>query len=60
MGAIHAGLARNAAAAAAAAAAASVCKPLETPDNALESVGGKGRSLSNMARAGFNVPGALR
>ena len=58
MGAIHAGLARNAAAAAAA--AASVCKPLETPDNALESVGGKGRSLSNMARAGFNVPGALR
>ena len=54
MGAIHAGLARNAAA------AAGVCVPLDTPDNALESVGGKGRSLSNMARAGFHVPGALR
>ena len=53
MGAIHAGLARNAAA------AASVCVPLDTPDNTLESVGGKGRSLSNMARAGFDVPGAL-
>ena len=54
MGAIHAGLARNAAA------AAGVCVPLDTPNNALESVGGKGRSLSNMARAGFHVPGALR
>ena len=53
MGAIHAGLARSAA-------AASVCVPLDTHDNALESVGGKGRSLSNMARAGFHVPGALR
>ena len=55
MGAIHAGLARSPAAA-----AASVCVPLDTPDNALEFVGGKGRSLSNMARAGFHVPGALR
>ena len=56
MGAIHAGLLARSPAAA----AASVCVPLDTHDNALESVGGKGRSLSNMARAGFHVPGALR
>ena len=30
--------------------------PLETQQNSLERVGGKGRSLANMARAGFNVP----
>ena len=62
IGVIAAGVSRGrtaGAAAASAPAAAGVCVPLDTPENALESVGGKGRSLSNMARAGFNVPGAL-
>eukprot|EP01046_Picozoa_sp_COSAG06_P054846 COSAG06_NODE_9893_length_1795_cov_1.929835_2_plen_234_part_00 len=60
IGAIAASVVRTAAPApAAAAAAAGVCVPLDTPENALESVGGKGRSLSNMARAGFNVPGGF-
>ena len=30
--------------------------PLNTEDNGLETVGGKGRSLAIMSRAGFNVP----
>ena len=29
------------------------------PDNSLEVVGGKGRSLARMAKAGFNVPGGF-
>ena len=60
IGVIAASVVRTAAPApAAAAAAAGVCVPLDTPENALESVGGKGRSLSNIARAGFNVPGGF-
>ena len=33
--------------------------PLDTPDDRLEVVGGKGRSLARLARAGFDVPGGL-
>jgi phosphohistidine swiveling domain-containing protein len=32
---------------------------LDTPDDSLERLGGKGRSLSRMARAGFDVPGGF-
>ena len=33
---------------------------LDTKDDALEIVGGKGRSLARMANAGFNVPGGFQ
>ncbi len=33
--------------------------PLSTTDDALEVVGGKGRSLAKMAKAGFHVPGGF-
>ncbi|HJN52422.1 MAG: PEP/pyruvate-binding domain-containing protein [Pseudomonadales bacterium] len=33
---------------------------LDTEDNALEVVGGKGRSLSRLANAGFDVPGGFQ
>jgi phosphohistidine swiveling domain-containing protein len=54
LGFIHAGVQCGGAAA-----ATNSCVPLDTPHNALESVGGKGRSLSNMVRAGFRVPGGF-
>ena len=34
--------------------------PLDTEDDGLEVVGGKGRSLARMARAGFSVPGGFQ
>lgn len=34
--------------------------PLNTKNNGLEVVGGKGRSLSRLANAGFNVPGGFQ
>ena len=34
--------------------------PLDTQDDGLEVVGGKGRSLARMARAGFSVPGGFQ
>ena len=34
--------------------------PLDTEDDGLEVVGGKGRSLARMARAGFPVPGGFQ
>ena len=55
---IHAGV-RGVRTAASASAASATVVPLDTQQNALESVGGKGRSLSNMARAGFQVPGGF-
>ena len=30
--------------------------PIDTTDDALETIGGKGRSLAQMTRAGFDVP----
>ena len=33
--------------------------PLDTQDDALDTIGGKGRSLSRLARAGFDVPGGF-
>jgi phosphoenolpyruvate synthase/pyruvate phosphate dikinase len=36
-----------------------VC-PLDTKDDALEVVGGKGRSLAQMTNAGFDVPGGFQ
>ena len=64
IGFIHAGVrgrfsAASSASTVAVASATGTCVPLDTQQNALESVGGKGRSLSNMARAGFNVPGGF-
>eukprot|EP01051_Picozoa_sp_SAG22_P026613 SAG22_NODE_8488_length_652_cov_0.857143_1_plen_173_part_10 len=49
----------SAGAAAAEETSGSIAVPLDTEENALEIVGGKGRSLSNMARAGFQVPGGF-
>ena len=34
--------------------------PLDTTNDALEVVGGKGRSLAKLANAGFNVPGGFQ
>ena len=34
--------------------------PLNTREATLEVVGGKGRSLAEMANAGFDVPGGIR
>lgn len=34
--------------------------PLDTLDNSLQIVGGKGRSLSRLCNAGFNVPGGFQ
>ena len=34
--------------------------PLDTENDGLEVVGGKGRSLARMARAGFSVPGGFQ
>lgn len=34
--------------------------PLDTPEDGLEVVGGKGRSLARLARAGFDVPGGFQ
>ena len=34
--------------------------PLNTKDNDLEVVGGKGRSLATLSGAGFNVPGGFQ
>jgi hypothetical protein len=60
LGFIHAGVDRAGPSGTAAAASYSrAVVSLDTPDNALESVGGKGRSLSNMSRAGFRVPGGF-
>jgi pyruvate,water dikinase len=38
----------------------SITVPLNTQDNDLEIVGGKGRSLSRLIRAGLNVPGGFQ
>eukprot|EP01046_Picozoa_sp_COSAG06_P023217 COSAG06_NODE_1832_length_8261_cov_31.690112_6_plen_239_part_00 len=51
--------AASSAAAAEAETSGSIAVPLDTEENALEIVGGKGRSLSNMTRAGFQVPGGF-
>ncbi|MDG2072337.1 MAG: PEP/pyruvate-binding domain-containing protein [Pseudomonadales bacterium] len=37
----------------------SLISPIDTSDDALELVGGKGRSLAQMTRAGFDVPGGF-
>ena len=34
--------------------------PIDTTDDSLEVVGGKGRSLAQMSNAGFNVPGGFQ
>ena len=37
----------------------SAITPIDTANDALETVGGKGRSLAQMTRAGFDVPGGF-